>query len=100
MFSLLVATVLVTGWDQTMADAAAVEVWSSLLLGCCLLLLLLFVSYWKWVRSSFVQFVNALPGPPIWPVLGNFIDICNIDHDGDLDCFYCSLSLIDIDLQQ
>lgn len=42
---------------------------------------LLFIYYVLWSRSRFVRLVNALPGPPALPVLGNFLDL-NVDHDG------------------
>lgn len=57
---------------------------SALALCWCLLLLALLIYYLVWSQSRFVKLIDAIPGPRAYPILGNLLDVANVDHDGDL----------------
>ena len=55
--------------------------WGSLIFKWLLLVTIPVIYYWLWSRSTFVQLVNAIPGPPSIPFLGNVLDLY-VDRDG------------------
>ncbi|XP_046449670.1 cytochrome P450 4c3-like [Daphnia pulex] len=54
--------------------------WGSLVFKWLLLVAIPVVYYWIWSRSTFVQLVNAIPGPRPIPFLGNVLDLY-VDRD-------------------
>jgi hypothetical protein len=55
--------------------------WGSLVFKWLLLVAIPVVYYNLWSRSTFVQLVNAIPGPRPIPFLGNVLDLY-VDRDG------------------
>ena len=56
--------------------------WGSLAFKWMLLVAIPVLYYWLWSRSTFVQLVNAIPGPRPIPFLGNVLDLY-VDRDGE-----------------
>ena len=52
-----------------------------------ILAFLLAVWYLLWSQSRFVRLINALPGPKTLPILGNALDLINLNQQGLINHF-------------
>jgi hypothetical protein len=52
-----------------------------------MLAFLLAVWYLLWSQSRFVRLINALPGPNALPLLGNALDLINLNQQGLINHF-------------